>query len=192
MKGALVRSVFLGLLAMAGTVNADVVPVNPTNDPNGQTIVGMGVERLAVQHCGKQKDISQILPITQGKDTFDIQHRFLKFNETGASEWVDLQLTGGYSWLKDTMFLSLDDISRTALLNLIQLELTHVCQNDATLIPRSITITKNEVKISGKKRVNGVLQVKAKYVAHIGNVSPAHNTIMGDVTYTLQLKGGLN
>ena len=186
---ALISSLVISMSAWA-----DVVPVNPTNDPNGQSFVGMGIERLSVQGCGSQKDVSQILPAVQGEDTFDVQHHFLKLNENGVPEWVDLQLTGNYSWLKNTMFLTLDDASRTVLLNLIQFEVGQLCQNDATLIPRSITLVKNEVKVSGNKRVNGVLQLKAKYKATTSfkdGMDIGHGLMFGDVTYTLHIKGGL-
>lgn len=186
---ALISSLVISMSAIA-----DVVPVNPTNDPNEQSFVGLGIERLSVQGCGSQKDVSQVFSPVQGEDNFDLTHRFMKLNESGVPEWVDLQLTGSYSWLKNTMFLNLDDVSRTVLLNLIEFEVGQLCQNDATLIPRSITLVKNEVKVSGNKRVNGVLQLKAKYKATTSlkdGLSIGHGLMFGDVTYTLQIKGGL-
>jgi hypothetical protein len=192
MRSFILTGVLTGVLTTAAW--ADIAPHNPINDPDGQVLAGIGVESISVQGCGRQKDISQVLPVVQGTDTFDIQHQFLKLAEYGAPSWVTLPLTGRYSWLNSTMYLDLDDASKTALVASIQQTISTLCQNNAVLIPRSIVVLENVVKISGNKKVSGLLQVKAMYKGDVSSQDGfiiGHGKKLGKVSYSLRIKGGL-
>lgn len=192
MRSFILAGVLTGVLTTAAW--ADVAPHNPTNDPDDQVLAGIGIESINVQGCGRQKDISQVLPVVQGTDTFDIQHQFLKLTDYGAPSWVTLPLTGHYSWLNSMMYLDLDDASKAALVASIQEAVSALCQNNAVLIPRSIVVLDNVVKISGNKKISGLLQMKAMYAGDVSfqdGFIIGHGKKLGKVSYSLRIKGGL-